>query len=191
MRNIGLPQTKGYIDRFTDQSKKLLTCGISIEKNTINSEVGSRMFITDSTEFLWTPLKDDNTGTKNLRGKIEISEKFAKLVWNESVPVDMRIYRALFRSPLAMDIYAWLVYRFHALDKKNQQSVKIPLEGLMSQFGIGYPSNPQGLYDFKRNFLQQLEVVLHFYPEAKNHATCGHRNEYLILTKCPLHIRKR
>jgi hypothetical protein len=133
MKNLGLPQTKAYINSFTDQSKRLLTCGISIEKTTIDSAIGSRMFITDSNEFFWIPLKD-NSGAKNLTGKIEISEKFAMLVWNESVPLDMRIYRALLRSPLAMDIYGWLVYRFHALHKKKQQSVKIPFVGLMHQF---------------------------------------------------------
>lgn len=40
----------------------------------------------------------------------ELGEDFFKMVTASPVPVDMRALRALKRSPLALDLYAWLTY---------------------------------------------------------------------------------
>ena len=100
-----------------------------------------------------------------------------------------------------MDIYAWTVYRIFLLRIKKQPFVKIPWEALQAQFGSGYGSNSkkltvdnqkeveqQGLYDFKRKFLEQLNKVTVFYPELANNVESS--SDYLMLRPTKLHIKR-
>ena len=78
----------------------------------------------------------------------------------------MRVLRALSKSPLAMYIYSWLVYRIFLLRVKNRPGVMIPWAALKLQFGADYGDSPRGLIDFKKRFLLRLKEAQLFYPEA-------------------------
>lgn len=84
-------------------------------------------------------------------------------VIDRPVPIDMRALQVLKRSPMALDIYCWLTYRFSYL----KQKAEISWPALQAQFGAGYPETLRGQLDFKRNFLKHLRCVLVVYPEAK------------------------
>ena len=47
---------------------------------------------------------------------ITLSTDFFKRLINAPVPIKMEALRALRKSPLAMDIYTWLVYRMFTLN---------------------------------------------------------------------------
>ena len=53
---------------------------------------------------------------------IELGEKFYEAVTLSSVPVDLRALRALKRSPLALDLYAWLTYTAFVATKARRPS---------------------------------------------------------------------
>jgi hypothetical protein len=60
---------------------------------------------------------------------------------------------------MALDVYAWLAYRLHSLDKARPISWK----AVKTQFGAGY-----GRMDhFKNNFRPILALALAVYPDAR------------------------
>jgi Plasmid encoded RepA protein len=81
-------------------------------------EAQSGMQVADETMFWWNP-KDPDQAT--LWGSwIKLSERFFAAITAYPVPVDMRALKALKRSPLALDLYAWLsyeAYRAHSSGK--------------------------------------------------------------------------
>lgn len=109
---------------------------------------------------LWTPQNAHQSGWKS---RVLLTEYFYEEILRSPVPIDLRAYRALRGSPLAMDIYAWLTYRMSYLQKPSKT---IKWVVLMAQFGSSY-SGERAVLDFKRNFLQALNAVLLAYTQAK------------------------
>jgi len=92
-----------------------------------------------------------------------LSERFFQECVTSPVPIDLRAYKALRDSPLAMDLYTWLTYRMSYTQKKTRP---IPWEALMMQFGSGYTGD-QAVKNFKNlGFLPALKMVLAVYPTA-------------------------
>lgn len=86
-------------------------------------------------------------------------------------PIDLRAYKALRGSALAMDIYTWLTYRMSYLKGRSKP---IRWEALMLQFGSGIGALAQGeeaakraIFNFKRDFLKALQLTQIVYPEAR------------------------
>ena len=94
-----------------------------------------------------------------------LSEAFYAEVINRPVPVDMRALRILKRSPLALDLYAWLTYRMSYLHKPTT----IPWAALAAQFGSDYAR----LRDFKAAFVGELQKVQIVYHELRVDPTEG------------------
>jgi len=90
---------------------------------------------------------------------VVLSERFFAEIVAHPVPVDMRALRALKRSPLALDIYAWLTYRNSCL----KQPVTIPWPALAAQFGSGYAE----VRFFRRAFLVELHKVITVYSAVR------------------------
>ena len=67
------------------------------------------------------------------------------------------------KSPLAMDIYLWLVYRLNAISV----STLVTWENLRQQFGQGFANDKHGRYRFKNAFMNALPLAHIHYPEAK------------------------
>jgi len=95
----------------------------------------------------------------------QLSEDFFKLLSNNNgVPIDMRAFRKLAQSPMAMDIYSFATYRLHAVDE--QKGVFIPWKTLEAQMG-GDSTTAKFVENFKRA-LRQVKIV---YPEARMEPT--------------------
>lgn len=135
---------------------------------------------------LWTPSSPGRTNER-WQSSVLLSDGFYEECVTNPVPVDLRAYRALKGSPLAMDIYAWLTYRMSYLRK---QTPPIPWEALYMQFGSGLSANTKDpamvVRDFKKAFLKALQVVQVVYPEARVDDT----TKGLILRPSPTHIPK-
>ncbi|QLK13970.1 replication protein RepA [Candidatus Profftella armatura] len=144
----------------------------------------SRLLISESSHIFW----NTKTRKKKWESSLELSDGFFREIIDASVPIDIRIFHALSKSPLAMDIYTWLVYRIFILQKSKLSSVFISWINLKFQFGVGYPNTNQGFRDFKKRFRLRLKEVLFFYKKAKRHVR---ENKIgLIITSCDLHISK-
>lgn len=124
-------------------------------------ELGEKPAALNSEQQLWDPLKEKEVGFESV---VRLSRAFYDEIRESPVPVNPTHYRALRDSPLAMDIYAWLTFRMSYL---RTVSRPIPWEVLLMQFGSGYPSTPQGIRNFRKNFLTALAQVHQQYPGVR------------------------
>ena len=123
----------------------------------------------DTGSALWTPQTLDDAG--RWQSKVRLTEGFFSEIVNNPVPIDLRAYKSLRGSPLAMDVYTWLTYRMSYTKRATRP---IPWEALMAQFGANYGVGAtdesvfkQAVRDFKRDLLKALKVVQLVYPEAQ------------------------
>jgi hypothetical protein len=90
---------------------------------------------------------------------VELNEKFFKALKEHPVPVLDAAIRQISGKSLALDIYIWLAYRLHQLEKPT--SISWP--ALYGQFGAGI----KALKHFKPEFAKNLKLALAAYPEAR------------------------
>jgi hypothetical protein len=150
--------------RLREQSMKLFSSVLSIVFQRQGRFCLQNMAIADEAFFFWDPERPDDQ--RRWKSTLKLSGAFFRNITESPVPIDMRVLHALSQSPLAMDIYSWLVYRIFVLRVTRHPSTLIPWQALKRQFGADYSDTPRGLLDFKKRFLQRLEETLLFYPEA-------------------------
>ncbi len=110
---------------------------------------------------LWQPQAPAELGA--WQSKLRLTNTFFKECVSNPVPIDLRAYRALRGSAMAMDIYTWLTWRLSGVSKPTRP---IPWEALQLQFGTSLALDDQGRRDFKKAFLRYLKIVLTIYPQA-------------------------
>src|SRR3954467_2602429 len=90
--------------------------------------------------------------------KLRLDEGFWRSLREHPVPVREEAVRAIGTRSLAIDIYIWLAYRLHSLDR----STPITWLALHAQFGAGM----KALRHFKPVFLEAFRLAMAVYPEA-------------------------
>lgn len=188
---------RGTATRVSEQMKRLFGSLITAQYSGTQEKRGfmlKNVLIADELEVdeaeesaLWTPQKGHEAGT--WRSKVKLTNNFFQECIANPVPIDLRAFKALRGSPLAMDLYTWLTYRMSYV---QAQTRPITWEALMLQFGSGYGSmanaSPtaikQSVLDFKKNFLRALKLVHTVYPEAR----LTYNDSGLILMPSPTHI---
>lgn len=168
--------TRGTSTRVNEQMKRLF--GSLITAQYIGSQqdrgfllknvlIADDLQVDDSKDLLaesnslWIPQESHEAG--KWASKVRLSNNFYRECIESPVPIDLRAYKALRGSPLAMDVYTWLTYR---MSYTNRRTKPIRWEALMAQFGSGYDSE-RAVLDFKKNFLRALKLVLIVYPQAR------------------------
>lgn len=188
---------RGTATRVSEQMKRLFGSLITAQYSGTQEKRGfvmKNVLIADELEVdeneenaLWTPQKGHEAGT--WRSKVKLTNNFFQECIANPVPIDLRAFKALRGSPLAMDLYTWLTYRMSYVQSNTRP---ITWEALMLQFGSGYGSmaNPsptaikQSVLDFKKNFLRALKLVHTVYPEAR----LTYNDSGLILMPSPTHV---
>jgi hypothetical protein len=107
---------------------------------------------------LWWDYRQPNQST--LWGSwIELGEKFYSAIVAAPVPVDMRALKALKRSPLTLDLYAWLTYEAYRANRNNKCRF-VPWKRLHEQFGAEYSR----MTDFQQKARAALAKIRAVYP---------------------------
>jgi len=166
---------KGSITYFKEQAQRLFTTSVSYTYNDESRWAYRGYHITRDAEMWWDPHNPSDT----FNSRVVLSREFYEELIRHPVPIDMRALNALRRSPLAMDIYSWLTYRFYRLSKP----MVIPWASLELQFGSDY-SDPR---NFRRSFLKQLKKVKTVYPQAQVQPV---PRKGLKLLPSPTHVAK-
>jgi hypothetical protein len=135
----------------------------------------------DGSAELWVPQAREVAGL--WRSKVRLSEAFFDECISKPVPVDLRAYKALRGSPLAMDVYTWLTYRMSYTERRTRP---IPWEALMGQFGSNYDTT-RAVLDFKRAFIKALKTVQIVYPRA----IVKIEDNGIILLPSPPHVARQ
>ncbi len=103
--------------------------------------------------------------------EVTLSPGFFMMTHDSVVPLESDIVRNLRRSPLTLDLYAWLSYRLFRL----KEETTISWQSLERQFGANYGR----LVDFRKKFRNSLVTVLKYSPPAPGVEV---RNKGLLLT---------
>ena len=117
MAELGLnPDTgggkRGDAKRLRDQMERLFRSRFSLERYEAKEGQANSgwldMQVAPKGQLWWSEKQPDQGA---LWGSwVELGEDFYRAITAAPVPVDMRALRALKRSPLALDLYAWLTY---------------------------------------------------------------------------------
>ena len=138
-------------------------------------------------ELWWNP-KQPNQGAL-WQSWILLGEEFYNALIVFPVPVDMRVLKALKRSPLALDLYAWVCYRAFAIVQKNQPPQFMAWSVLMRQLGADYGT----ANDFQKKAAPVLRRIAALYPGLKIGQAKGgftiHATRLAVPQKTPAQIR--
>ncbi len=168
---------RGDLTRLTEQAKRLFTSHITLIGAPDSQFHWRNVTMTDSGMLLWNP--HDPDAKSPWESQLTLSQKFFDECIAHSVPIDLRVLHKL-RSPLAIDIYIWMTYRYNSISAPTPISWK----QLKWQFGANYADHEQGLKNFITNFKTCLRMVSSVYREAKFRTTKG----TLILLPSPPHV---
>lgn len=170
LRDIGFdPNTgggkRGDGKRVKEQTRRLFASTISfIQSGELAPErEGERrlnMSVADQSELWWDPKQPDQVNLWD--SWVELGEKFYAALTAAPVPVDLRALRALKRSPLALDLYAWATHKSLSVARKGKQQF-VPWRGLMAQFGADY----NDIQNFRRKAEHALKKIQAVYPGLK------------------------
>jgi len=165
MREIGLnPRTgggkRGDAARLHAQMERLFRAIVSFEDRREHSNSYVDMQIAPRATMWWDPARSQQD---NLwESWVELGEDFYAAITAAPVPVDMRALRALKRSPLALDLYAWLAHTAFSAKQKRSPRV-VPWAGLHGQMGAEYAE----LRQFRAKVLLALKKIQLVYPTLK------------------------
>lgn len=186
MHSVG--GVNGSGTRIREMTLALITSRITISHQTNqrfdfnNMELAQKGTLFES---LWTApgidCNDDSNKGKEWSSTLILSDAFYDNCIEHSCPVDLRVIHAM-KSPMAIDIYIWLTYRFNAISAPT----RISWSQLKFQFGNEYGDNDAGMKNFKSNFKRNLSVVLAAYREAK--LTFDRDKDVLVLYPSRPHV---
>ena len=144
-----------------EQARRLAACSLSYayeDENGRESFENCRLIRRGSLTF---DAGDGRQGSLPLPETVELSSEFFTAVMKRPVPLWEPALRELSNQSQALDIYVWLAYRLHVLERPTP----ISWAALFEQFGAGYA--PESAHIFRRNFIASLKLALAAYPDGK------------------------
>ena len=160
MRELDMVPTGGRwgsITRLREQMNRLFSAAVSARYSDDTRDTATNFVLVEKYDLWWHPKSAETASI--WESKLVLSQSFYDEITQSPVPVDMRVLKALRRSPMALDIYPWLTYRLSYLKRLTV----IPWAALQMQFGADYKLTRQ----FKAALIEHLKTVLLMYPEAK------------------------
>jgi hypothetical protein len=163
MRELGLNPDNGRgkrsdARRLRDQMERLFRARISFDQITLGKRAWVDMQVAPEGVLWWDERHPAQTTLWD--SWIQLGEKFFEAITAAPVPVDMRALKALKRSPLALNLYAWATYTAFQTQKSGQ-SRSISWELLHEQMGAEYDD----VKDFGKKARFALRKVQAVYPD--------------------------
>jgi Plasmid encoded RepA protein len=156
LMKMGIPVGGRSFKEVKDQTERISRCRLTFEIRHGNRVGMTNQNIMESAIFFESP--DPAQGTLFAQ-HARLSEAFFTSLQKHPVPIEEAAIRAIANNSMAIDIYAWLAYRLHALAKATPVSWR----ALKQQFGISFSR----LDNFKATFCSNLKLAMAVYREAK------------------------
>jgi hypothetical protein len=153
---MGIPIGGRSFKEVKDQTERISRCRLTFEIRRGNRVGLANQNIMDSAVFFESP--DPSQGTLFAQ-HARLSQAFFDTLNRHPVPIEEAAVRAISNNSVAIDIYAWLAYRLHSLQKPTPISWK----ALKQQFGISFSR----LDNFRTTFSSNLRLALAVYRDAK------------------------
>jgi hypothetical protein len=164
MRELNLDPGRGGVRsdafRLREQMQRLFRATISFEQTQQaggqNLQRWMDMQIAPKGELWWDPISPEQPA---LWGSwVELGEAFHEAIVGAPVPVDLRALRALRKSPLALDLYAWATYKTFAVNHSGKAGQHVPWKSLQKQLGCDY-ANPRHFKSAARIVVRKVQAV--------------------------------
>jgi len=165
LRRLDVPITRGArgsLSVYANQLLRLIHSTLSIDENIRDGagrqglHIRKALFIEEAQ--LWWDKPGAGPSIGNGSSLILSSVLFHSIL-ERSAPLSTNAIKQLRKSPMDLDVYAWLVHRLFHLTKPSMVS----WDQLSQQFGHSY-REPR---TFRRFFLDSLKRVSAVYPDAK------------------------
>jgi hypothetical protein len=163
MRELDIVPTGGRwgtITRLREQMSRLFKARISFDYKDENVTKWLSMEVAPTGELWWDYKNPENACLFN--SWIELGEKFYQAIVASPVPVDMRALKALRKSPLALDLYAWATYTTFSVNKTGKER-SVSWELLHQQFGADY-NRLDHFQEKSKAAFKKIQVV---YPDLR------------------------
>jgi len=128
---MGIPVGGRSFKDVKDQTERISRCRLTFEIRHGNRVGMANQNIMESAIFFESP--DPTQGTLFAQ-HARLSEAFFVSLQKHPVPIEEAAIRAIANNSMAIDIYAWLAYRLHALPKP----IPVSWRALKQQFGISF-----------------------------------------------------
>jgi hypothetical protein len=161
LRCLDIPITRGErgsLRVYANQLLRLIHCAVSIDENIRDAGGRTGLHIrqtlfAEEARLWWDEAKVAGEGSS-----LVLSSVLFQSILERSAPLSTAAIRQLRKSPMDLDVYAWLVHRLFHLSRPNT----VTWAQLSGQFGHGY-AQPR---KFRHFFLDSLKRVLAVYPQA-------------------------
>lgn len=156
LTRLGIPVGGKSVEAVREQAERISRCKLSFEVKAGISKGLVNQTIVDTAIFL--DLDDETQGSLFVE-RARLSEGFFEQLKRHPVPLEEPAIRAVNNNSMALDLYAWLAYRLHALKGPTPVSWR----ALKPQFGMGFGR----MDNFRARFLDNLKLALAVYPAAR------------------------
>lgn len=150
---------RGSLRTYANQLLRLIRCAISVDENINDASGRSGLHIRQTLFVQEARLWWDEVSGIGQGSSLVLSPVLFDSIVERSAPLSTDALRQLRKSPMDLDIYAWLVHRLFSLSRPSS----VTWEQLSGQFGHNYGE----LRYFRRYFGESLKRVLKVYPEAR------------------------
>ena len=125
----------------------------------------------------------DDDFEETMGAQIEVSDSFAEVLMHHATPLDSQALKELaeLRSPLAIDLYCWLTYRYWRMEEAGSPITRITWDQLYGQMGTSIGTVRQ----FRAEVRKTLPEVKRVYPQANFSADS---DKCLVLLTSPPHV---
>lgn len=165
LRLLDVPITRGprgSLSSYANQLLRLIHSTLTIDEN-IQDDAGRKgvhirqaLFVEEAKLWWDEPQRRAGVGAGS---SLRLSNVIFESIIERSAPLATGAIKRLRRSPMDLDVYAWLVHRLVHLYKPSA----VAWSQLSGQFGHGYSEARK----FRQFFLDSLKRVAAVYPEAK------------------------
>ena len=182
LRRMDVPITRGdrgSLRAYANQLLRLVHCAVSIDENIRDASGRAGLHIRQALFVEEARLWWDEADAVGQGSSLVLSSVLFDSILERSAPLSTAAIRQLRKSPMDLDVYAWLAHRLFQLSRPSV----ISWAQLSGQFGHDYGE----LRYFRRYFGDSLKRVLKVYPEAKLKWT----NAGIMLLPSKPHIEQR
>jgi hypothetical protein len=158
MGRMGIPVGGKNLSIVREQTERISRCRLTFEVRAGNRLGLASQTIMDTAIFL-EPGAEAVGQTGMFAQTARLSEQFYEGLRRHPVPLEEAAIGAISNNSMALDIYCWLAYRLHSLNKPTPLTWK----ALKVQFGAGFAQ----MNNFKGKFLPNLRLALAVYPAAQ------------------------
>jgi hypothetical protein len=156
---MGIASGGKSIDGVREQAERISRCRLTLQVQIGKATGLINQNIVDKAIFLDNSEVRQNRQATLFTETAKLSEGFYEQLTKHSVPLEEAAIRAINNNSMALDIYAWLAYRLHSLDRPRP----ITWTAVKQQFGNGFARANQ----FRPRFAANLSLALAVYPAAK------------------------